>query len=993
MALQFKADLRLQSSEAFAEFQRDFKAALGGAADAAQKVNKALGGKEIFQVEVRYNSSGDAIATGQKLFTAVNQVKQKQKELNKIQKNSLSNLRGRLRYYTQIRDRINRTTVAVGKNGKAVEKVNKRWQAMEERIRRINILIAKQKGDTGKAFMLKIPGGDKIMNVANKLTQLSFAAQGVQMAIQAMGAAIGPIIQRAKQLKGMEMAFQGIGLTAEESSQFIKMAKVQALQFGGSLPQIEKGYKRIAPAILATGGSMKETSDVMAAIIARTTTLGLNSDQTSRYLEAFAQVMGKGKLQGEELTQQFSELDGGLRAQVQAYFQAQKGIVDFDKAMQNGEISAGDFREAVIAISADMVNDLGGSVTEIQKRIDDLNPQQLQNIGDTLNNITLESLTETFGAFGKQMGATLVMIQKWIAHVATEFPFIQDLVKNFFRGLGAIIQMTVIGILGFFELVLKILETAIDGWYRIGGALEWIARRIGMGGMVDTIKGAMSDMMPNIMEATEGWMGLGDAIQDVSGDMSTMDGRIQILNNKLAQGKITLEEYNEAVRSMETMEQLKQDNLELEKMQQNIKRIKDQIKAGGLKVKVSKDNLATEKENLAALKRGIKQMYEDRLADVKKEQDAIKRRYDKEKMLMDVAKRQMDAMHDRQMQQLEARNNAIERAINSEISALEAKTPAERELAQLKEKEIMNKLKSKDLSKMERLELTAQLERMQRQKQVAEKQLELKAAQENAAKRQKALEEKQKQEKEEMAEAERKLAEDKKKALDEVKQKQEAIKEEQKEVNRAFEASKKVISVKGKSLGDILTLVKQQVTSVNQAKTAYDRTTGAVSKLKSELQKANQQAKQLQTNMQQRMQSLQKTTVTPGGNRFAGGPVTGGKTFTVNELGREGFMDRSGRMKEIKAPAWGQWKAPSTGTVIPAHIWSQIKAGNQSSAPTAIPTRGTQNAGLMAAIRSLNTGGSRDTVTNNVTIQSNNPRRDMVDALVTARRLKRVRHY
>lgn len=54
--------------------------------------------------------------------------------------------------------------------------------------------------------------------------------------------------------------------------------------------------------------------------------------------------------------------------------------------------------------------------------------------------------------------------------------------------------------------------------------------------------------------------------------------------------------------------------------------------------------------------------------------------------------------------------------------------------------------------------------------------------------------------------------------------------------------------------------------------------------------------------------------------RFTGGPVSGGSAYTVNELGREMFLSSSGKLSHINAKPWGQWRAPSSGTVIPAHI-------------------------------------------------------------------------
>ena len=72
--------------------------------------------------------------------------------------------------------------------------------------------------------------------------------------------------------------------------------------------------------------------------------------------------------------------------------------------------------------------------------------------------------------------------------------------------------------------------------------------------------------------------------------------------------------------------------------------------------------------------------------------------------------------------------------------------------------------------------------------------------------------------------------------------------------------------------------------------------------------------------------------------KFAGGPVQGGAAYTVNEFGKEMFLSNSGKLSQINAPAWGTWRAPSSGTIIPAHIAAGInipKSGVKASSPGA----------------------------------------------------------
>ena len=85
---------------------------------------------------------------------------------------------------------------------------------------------------------------------------------------------------------------------------------------------------------------------------------------------------------------------------------------------------------------------------------------------------------------------------------------------------------------------------------------------------------------------------------------------------------------------------------------------------------------------------------------------------------------------------------------------------------------------------------------------------------------------------------------------------------------------------------------------------------------------------------------------------WTGGPTQAGQTYQVNELGQEGFLSAGGSLKAINKPKNALWRAPSSGTVIPAHIWSKLdvpKAGVRVNKPH-IATRGTNAKSNMQAV-------------------------------------------
>lgn len=174
------------------------------------------------------------------------------------------------------------------------------------------------------------------------------------------------------------------------------------------------------------------------------------------------------------------------------------------------------------------------------------------------------------------------------------------------------------------------------------------------------------------------------------------------------------------------------------------------------------------------------------------------------------------------------------------------------------------------------------------------------------------------------------------------------------------------------------------------------------SRLSSDIGRAVGPANSLARALERAARAAAKT----GNGRFAGGPVEGGSTYTVNELGKEMFMSNTGGLSEIKAPAFGSWRAPSSGTVIPAGIAQQVRdsreaakssAAISSIAPTISPAlrsanrdTGTGGNALIKAIKGIG-GGTNQSVVNNVQIQSVRPALDASRVLTDLARLRATR--
>lgn len=142
-----------------------------------------------------------------------------------------------------------------------------------------------------------------------------------------------------------------------------------------------------------------------------------------------------------------------------------------------------------------------------------------------------------------------------------------------------------------------------------------------------------------------------------------------------------------------------------------------------------------------------------------------------------------------------------------------------------------------------------------------------------------------------------------------------------------------------------------------------------------------------------------------GSARWMGGPVSGGQTYTVNDggFGREAFVNSFGRMSMLPPGQNLQWRAPSSGTIIPANIVKQMKANRDinaslnvastSAAPSvtlkAMGANSIDSGNLIQRVASaMNSSGGTQRITNNVTIQSQEPVTDASKIMTNVARMK-----
>jgi len=973
---------------------------------------------------------------------------------------TLSSLKGQLRDESQKLSMMSQYNMELDKQGKMVAVVNKEWVAQKDVVAGLGQQVHAA-GNATKGFGAKIKGlGQSIQSAFGAVT-------AIIAGITALAGSIGMLTGRVKDIQALKLTFDGLGQSVEAQNAILGSARNIALSYGVSLRKVEGAFRRLGPAILESGGSLKDTEGAIKSISARTTMLGLNTEQAGRYIEAFAQVMGKGKLQSEELNQQFSELDGGLRGQLKNWLAANKGITDFEGAMKKGEITSGIFLEAFEAINEEIRVKFLRSIGDTQKAIEEMGQKggmtlnQLNAKLQTLTSIGLESVGKALAPLGKELMKIYAAFVQVFTKVATEMPGVAALFKFLGHIIGVVLKVALNTVLYLFGALMEAIDQLVKGIMFLYDALKNIP---GIGAMLDGLEEMAKKLNANFDSGIDGMSKLSDETIGATSELAKYTDELANLDAQFKKGEITQEQYAkkkeeilarqvEAARKNAEKElAIEQDKMNkmIEAREAQLDRDKQLMDRKIEKINAAKDaEVAAIDQSIQALegqKDAIDQVYDQKIEAVKRAAEAEKRAIqesidalNKQKtavkdfykaQLANVKsyyaklKSEMDAAHGKEMAQMDEKISRLKESQSAQMSSLDS-GPENEELRLMKIQQLKKQI-ARTSDSYRKQELKAELENMQlaERREILEKQQQArmkKALEEKRQLEKKQAEEKKKLDEEEKARVEElqqaqqtaldrirdaveALAGQKKQAAqdekDDVQALQDAKKSAQDEVDRMIddEEAKREAATKKAEAGidklvrahekerqkieDIEWEMSKQIGTQREIGRAVDAVTNGA--LDRQLQKVLR-IKQEMANAANRTASNTSTV----GARFAGGPVSGGSTYTVNELGKEGFLSASGKMSEIKAPAFGSWKAPSSGSVIPAHVWKGLKASQNTEVN--MPRSVSPGNAVARAISTIN-NSTGDHVQNSVTIQAINPTQAAGDMMVQLAKLKRLRY-
>ena len=973
-----------------------------------------------------------------------------------------TSMQGQLREAAQLRDSINRVDVAVDKYGKRVYKLNPAWVAQNKKVQGL------QRGLKVAEFQAAGFGGK--VQMLGKGMQAAFGWITAAVAtLAALGGAIGAITGRVKDVQALRLTFDGLGQSVEAQNAILASSRNIALSYGVSLRKVEGAFRRLGPAILESGGTLKDTEGAIKSIAARTTMLGLNTEQTGRYIEAFAQVMGKGKLQSEELNQQFSELDGGLRGQLKNWLAINKGITDFEGAMKRGEITSGVFLEAFEAINEEIRNKFLRSIGDTQTAIDSLGEKggltlnQLNAKLGTLTSIGMEGLAKAVAPIGKELMKVYAAFIQVFTKIAAEMPGITALFRGVGHILGVVIKVALNTVILGFGVLAQAIDVVIQAVIQL---YNWIKKIPLIGDFFKGLEGIGAALNKNFDTAVDGFSRLSDETVGAKAELEKYNDEMAMLKKQQLENEITQEEYHKKVKELqagqtEDVRKQAQQELEIEKEKlqemldakkkqldrenqlaqrkiasinkakdREVKAIDETISDLGKQKNVIKDVYDSKIEKVKSAYQVSKRAIEDELTALRQQKTAVQQSY---RTRMDAAKEhysklkaEMDAAHSREMSHLDKKIAKLKASHSAQMSALSS-GPQQQVLNEMKITDLRrqaaqetNALKKQEiLAEIERMENAGRRARLEEEhaKKMARLQAEKAKVEKKQAEEKKKLDQEEKQRQKEMETArqtaldniqiaverlagiKRQDAKDekdevdalkkkKKDAMDEMDKRIEQQKAKRTDANKQAEEEimqiKEAIELEREAVEDVEYAMNQQITAQQNVGAAVDSVTNGA--LQRQLQKV--------LTIKKTMEGIGSNSGSaPGSGRLSarasGGPVTGGSTYTVNELGKEGFLSASGKLSQINVPAWGTWKAPGSGTVIPAHIWKNIKSGQQGKIN--IPRNTNPGNATARAISTINNStGSQ--YNNSVTIQSTNPVQAANNVMVQLTKLKRLRY-
>lgn len=898
----------------------------------ANEVKSAMAeiGKKEVEAKVKVKTAG-AEQAKQKFKSIEGTIKALNKDQN-FYNNLLKQTPAQVRAINKVLKEKQSRTKMLSSDGK---KVTDEWKRTTDQIKQTQAALNQMGQSAGSAF-----GSGGVSNFLQRLSLVQVAANLGTAAIMSLGRAVVGLVTEGQQLRILQMqleAFTGSSQTARDTW---KTLQVIAAKTTFNTAEIVEANQILLSYGLTTNKAV-EATDRLATIASATggdlNLLARNLGQVGTQGRAYTRDLTQFALQGIPIWNELAAVTG-------------KNTVEVRELAAEGQIG---FREVSKAL--ENMTAKGSAFAIIADRMQNTWPALLEQLVSAFQNLSV-AIAEAFDLLDSALGGGIKGAFK--AFTAS----VQLLADNFVNLLPAIVSVGAALLVLFSPAILLGIKALIASvWAKVTALWAAVAAQT-------TLNVATGNFVAVAATVAAGAVAYG-AVSNA------------IKNAKNEQQELTRESLAGATASTEINDRLLNGLVQLKPAVRGLVDEYRELKG------VRDENAQAIQGELAMIADGLK-AYEDKLKveldGIEEKKQAIKDQISEEKELNKEVKEQLKERYNKELEDVRQVIAEKTEFYDAEIGKLQELTTAEQAVRDKRKKDLENKARNVQLSVDERNEAQALLDRMIRNEQIAELRKK-KAAEINELKKKETkiqdelkakLEEQENKLKEIMKTKEGQIDQ-----LDQEKARQEALFQG---LKQGYLDAKEAVDGSVLSMQDLEGRIRDQLAALAPNTAELNKQNEALDVMIGKLRTAAREAAKIKVSGVPNVPNA----------KYAGGPVTGGQTYTVNELGQEAFLSSSGKLSQIKAPSWGQWKAPGNGTVIPAHIAAGLDVPSSGLNVSGRTPAGADSSGntklLKGMLSALKHGGGN--TTNNVTIQATNTSKAASDVLVTLARIKRRRY-
>jgi tape measure domain-containing protein len=930
-------NLDVDNSKAVEAVNNFFESFDKGSLQAKSKLNAAFNQKLETQVKVEFKN-------GKLVTKEIQKIRQESNRLGEIHKavnGELGKTPNQLKKQSQILKALLGDTQKF-KNG--TKQVTEEFKTLTARIKKVGKEMEKVGQSSGVI--------DKIgARFALIQTAANLATTGVLKIVQG----IGQFAASAVEMETLTLQLEGFTGGAKQAD----AAFAQFIEIAAASPFDLKQVANAAKIMMAFGMSTEEAvqaTEQLAVVSAATggdiNLLGRNMGQIVAQGRAYTRDLTQFAIQGVPIWDSLADVTG-------------KSVVALKEMAAEGKITGTEVTAALKSMTAE-----GTSFREIADRMQETFAGRLAKIAASFQALAKE-IIDAFNEIDDSMGGALSEPMEAFSELIFD---LSDGIKKMAKDITD--NMVVIkGAIEGAALALGGLITATGIYYGLQNAGAILAIVKALGGIRHVMKLITMQTWFAVkakaallgLSGPKGWAILAVGVGAAAGAMAAL--------------KAKTDEETAAAKELEGSVDGVKEGFEEANEAASQGGMKEALKASRDAAQGAKEALDQGVETLKSQKEAIKERYEKERTEIQSTREKVKERMDGEKAAYDTAVANVNARYDAEDSRLNSILAKVRERYDLEIGQLSQRGPAEQQLYNFQKQQLAQKISSGKLDNEALLSARARLERMNRQEQIERLRIEKKKEESVIMDRQKRLE----KDREDILTRTKKMHEDMMAKLqedyDSLSKKLKRNKKEQAEVVDEIDNAMKGAKRLGVTVDITNSAVSTQISLVNNLADSY----ATAAEQAERLARAAQNASALEGDGTQAFNNALNS-------RFAGGPVSGGSSYTVNELGKEAFLSASGRLSMINAPSYGKWKAPSSGTVIPAHMTRRLNVpsgGVNLNKVSSTPSGGTSTNRLISALLGA-VGG--DTVTNNVTIESANTTQAASDIMVQLAKLKRLRY-